>query len=215
VPNGLPYAPSFACSDEYKPEGPPRFHKCYLPPLPTHPTPFFGDPPPGFPQPPGGNDFERSGVYAGFGPGMPLLGYLLDWGDCTARIQRRLAVTSILKNFPRARERRLAHSMLSRYTWLGDEKTDEFDLFLINAAPFVGWRWFAASLREWMDIAKSIARGAGVPYSLTPALALNAALGWVFFARQAWDALTDEDWPYDAHTMSAFWTVPQIAGALP
>ena len=208
-------APSFACEEGGAHDGPQAFHACYTDLLHTSPINWFTTPPAGEPQPPGGHDLAARGVYPGFGPGMPLLGYLLDWGDCLGRIRRKHAVASILKNWPRARERTLAHQLLSRFTWRFDATTPLFDQYLLNVEAFVGYRWTAILLRQWMDEARGIADGLAAPASLTPDAALSVAARWVIDAEARWNPLTSEPFPYTAPMMARYWIGPTVAAPLP
>jgi hypothetical protein len=207
--------PSPACAGTVDLDGPPNFHRCYPDLSRTTGIDWFRNPAPTEPQPPGGNNFTDSGAYPGYGPGMPLLSYLLDWGDCTARVRRRLANISILKAWPRPQERQLAHRLLSRFTWLADNHDDELTLYLIGTPAFIGYNWHAGMLKDWLDDANAAAAAAGAPRSLTPPLALEAARKWCDAAARLWIGQTTDVFPYDPPMMANYWIASQRAAPLP
>jgi len=216
VASGKPASPaSLACFQPEKIKGPPHLLRCYADIYPDFPSDWAAFPPPDKAQPPGGSDYTQFGATPGFGIGMMLVHYLLDWGDCVARITRRRSVPTIMKAWPTHRDRRLAHLFLTRYTWKGDEETPPFRLFLLSLPAFVGYTWDASLLLKWLDIVETAANDIAAPASLPPGEAAAAAGAWLAFAKTLFEAWSIERFPFDLSSLTSWYTEPTIALPVP
>lgn len=208
-------APVPVCEDPSQTEGPPHLFRCHRYPWPLTATNFFPFRRPGEFLAPPPADYSRWGATPGFGPGMFIPHYLLDWGDCVKRIHRKRCHPTILKSFPRHQDRALALFLTHKFTWKNDDHDPPFTAFLIKAPPFAGYTWDAAILLEWLALAEGAAIGQGQPMTLTKEQSLIAAAHWIERVQDDWESATRELFPYTVADIFRFWVKPEVAAPVP
>lgn len=207
--------PSAHCGADFAALGPPGRHACSSDPPQADPSYFYEHPG----RPPlkhtGAPLVRPAGLSDGYGYGMMLLPYVLDWGDCLGRILRKKAYPTIFHSFPRAVDRQWALYYLDGFAWPSDQFYPPLTIYLLNAPPFGGFTWDAELLCKWLEFANNTAAGLGAQRSLGAELAAVAATTWCSNVRGCWETLTRERFPYDTASMVDYWRATDDGTTLP
>ncbi len=154
-------------------------------------------------------DEDRGNASAGFGTGMALLPYALDWGDVSPKPRRSRFLLTILKTYPRRQDRRLAFTYIDYFVSPLDTCNPPMTLYLLLHAPFIGYAWDVRRLKLFLD---QLQRGACTDpprAPLDPAAAAPLATDWLTIAYQLWPLYTADPFPYSLLDLLPFWTLDE------
>ncbi len=210
-----PSAPSADCGPRRSFEPEAGFHLCFptigVDTFPNWRTrPDLGDD-----QIPGGRDYTQHGTTPGFGPGMALLPYVVDWGDYLGAVTRRKLHPSILKAWPRPEDRLTALLNAPRYVQRLDTCQPPVTTTLILAQPFAGWRWDAVALRQWLDLVELDPGCQGITPAVSVDAAVATATAWLARAERLWNERTEETFPYTVRDVYDLWKPRDTPSGLP
>ena len=154
-------------------------------------------------------------VTPGYGYAAFVHAYLLDWGDCVARVDRRRAFATILRCFAPKPDRSYVLATLPRFLRKGDRCVPDLTAFLIRNGPHVGYRWHPGALEEWLRIVEPDP-GCSKKYNGdSPSAAFGLSKAWLQTAWSAWVDLTIEPFPYAADLMLGHFQAPDAPTPLP
>lgn len=144
----MPSPPSLQCDTTKAPPDTAGYHRCYEGRLLSDPSFYYSRPGEVPPRGRGAKSLRPDDLALGFGFGMILTHYCLDWGDCVGVIRRKKAYPTIMHTWPRKIERSYALRFLPAFTSPKDLFLPPFTLFLVQAKPFAGYRWSASAFQR-------------------------------------------------------------------
>ncbi len=159
------------------------------------------------PMLPDAHDRAAGDASAGYGPGMVLMPFFLDWGDRVVKPRRVHFLTTILKQWPRREDRRLALTTVDYWVPESDACNPPMTAYLLRAEPFAGYGWDAHALEKWLGLIQVDPCGAPPRLALPEPEAIPLAVAWLDHAATEWRRYSNEPFPYGLLDLLEYWTL--------